>query len=220
MIAVPLIIAVYLFSTAAALYRTDNWAAWTSGSFAGAGKIIGGGVWLGAWVSVAAMLGTASQLSTMICSCSRIPYTLSVQGFLPRWFAALHPRSGVPWFSILFCSALIAILCCLSFQNLVEIDIFLYIFLIIAEFVSFMVLKIREPGLVRPVCIPWGIWGAVLLAIPPGVIIVLSIITGPMALLPVFGLVVLIGLIVYWVRPGTGRRDSGGEREHVVKKEP
>jgi hypothetical protein len=63
----------------------------------------------------------------------------------------------------------------LGFRRLVQIDVMLYGALVLLEFVSLVVLRIREPQLVRPFRIPGGVVVAVLLGAMPVSLLGLSL---------------------------------------------
>ena len=62
---------------------------------------------------------------------------------LPHRLAALHSRYATPWFSILVNSAGLALLIPFSFQDLIEIDMFLYAAALVLEFGALIWLRIK-----------------------------------------------------------------------------
>ena len=80
-------------------------------------------------------------------------------------------RGGVPWVSVLLCSAAWALALRLSFERLISIDLVLYGAALVLEFVALVVLRVREPGLSRPFRIPGGLGVALLTGLGPTVLI-------------------------------------------------
>jgi len=66
----------------------------------------------------------------------RIPYALALQQTLPAAFAKLQPRFGTPWVAIVVNSTVVATLIPFSFQELIELDMFLYALALILEFAA------------------------------------------------------------------------------------
>jgi amino acid transporter len=68
---------------------------------------------------------------------------------LPRAVARRNSR-GVPWVSVLLCGIAWALALSLTFERLITIDLILYGSSLLLEFVALVVLRIKEPDLVRP----------------------------------------------------------------------
>jgi amino acid transporter len=64
----------------------------------------------------------------------------------------------------------------LGFERLVTIDILLYGVSLSLEFMALVVLRIREPELPRPFRVPGGMLGAVMVGIPPMLLLGFSVI--------------------------------------------
>jgi amino acid transporter len=130
---------------------------------------------------------------------------MAQDGFLPRIFTRLNPKTGAPWFSIVFCAACWTACLTLGFERLVEIDVMLYGLALLLEFVALVVLRLREPNLLRPFRVPGGIVGCVLWAIGPLVVLLLagyrgrSEMAGPISTLLLGTLLVIAGVAVYGV---------------------
>jgi hypothetical protein len=63
----------------------------------------------------------------------------------------------------------------LGFERLVELDVMLAGLSIVLEFVALAVLRVREPALPRPFRVPGGLAGAVLVGVPPAVLLAAAI---------------------------------------------
>jgi amino acid transporter len=68
---------------------------------------------------------------------------------LPRVVARRNSR-GVPWVSVLLCGLAWALALKLPFERLISIDLILYGSSLMLEFVALVVLRLREPNLLRP----------------------------------------------------------------------
>jgi amino acid transporter len=197
LVTVPMIAGIYFLSLYASLCSSNGWAAWRSGSFSDVGAHLGG-PWLGAWLTLAIMVGAANQLMAIILSTSRIPFSLAQRGYLPSAFLRTLPRTGVPWVSVVFCSVVIALMCGMSFINLIEIEIYLYGALFVMEYLSLIILRVREPHLPRDIVVPGGMTGAVMIGLPPMAVLVTAVMTGGFKFVPVFLAVLVAGIVLYF----------------------
>jgi amino acid transporter len=80
-------------------------------------------------------------------------------------------EAGVPWVSVVLCSVAWALALGLSFERLISIDLVLYGGALVLEFVALVVLRVKEPELVRPFRIPGGLRGAVAMGVGPTLLI-------------------------------------------------
>ena len=116
---------------------------------------------------------------------------------LPRALAATHPDYDTPWRAILINSAGVALLMPFSFQELIEVDMFLYAAALLLEFAALVWLRIKRPEMARPYRIPYGTFGVIALCIPPTALCLLSIaLSNPATKYVSLGGVAL-GLVVY-----------------------
>jgi len=107
-------------------------------------------------------------------SYTRIPFAMAEDGFLPRAFTRLN-RFGVPWMSVVGCACIWALALSFSFERLISIDLVLYGASLLLEFVALVVLRHREPELVRPFRVPGGMAGAVAAGVGPALLIAFAI---------------------------------------------
>jgi amino acid transporter len=165
---VLLVTAVYLLPVAVGVgVGTDaNWSAWTEGYFPKIAAHIGGG-WLGIWLTIAGLVSAAGLLNALLCTSSRVPFAMAERGMLPQLLRRLHARRGTPWPAILLNSIGMSLLLPFSFQELIELDMFLYAAALILEFAALIWLRISAPELPRPFRIPFGTGGVIALSIPP-----------------------------------------------------
>jgi amino acid transporter len=129
---------------------------WTTGSWVEVGRRLGG-PWLGRVIALGGVLCGLGMFNVLIMSYSRLPMAMARDGMLPRWLRKRDPRSGAPTRVILIGAVLYAACMGLGFRHLVEIDVLLYGAVLTLEFVSLVVLRVREPELVRPFRIRGGV---------------------------------------------------------------
>ncbi len=131
---------------------------------------LAGGNWLGALIAIGGMASALGLYSSVLLSVSRVPEVMAKDGFLPRKIYALHPKYNTPYFSILLCAAVVSLMILWTFQELIIIDVTLYGAGLFLEFITLVVLRVREPLRERPFRIPLGSWLlALLFLIPVGV---------------------------------------------------
>ena len=147
--------------------------AWTDAARA----LLGPGIW-GSALTLAVVLGGMlngfGMFNALVLSYSRVPYAMADEGLLPVALARnlrRTTRAGVPWVSVLLCSAAWALALRFSFERLISIDLVLYGAALLLEFVALVVLRLREPALARPFRVPGGLWGAVGVGVAPAALI-------------------------------------------------
>ena len=86
-------------------------------------------------------------------------------------FFGKRSRYGNPLIGILFSASGVFLLLWLTFQEIVAAKNFLYCFGMILEFIAFVWLQVKHPTAYRPYKIPGGTAGAILLCIPPAILI-------------------------------------------------
>jgi amino acid transporter len=126
-----------------------------------------GGRWLGVAVVAGGMLCGLGMMNALVLSYSRVPMAMAEDGMLPRVLARTDPCTGVPWVSILVCAVAWSLSLGLGFERLVELDVMLAGLSIVLEFAALIFLRVREPGMPRPFRVPGGLLGAVLVGVPP-----------------------------------------------------
>jgi amino acid transporter len=170
LIAAALVAATYILPLAAVAIagipaERFSTGAWTDAATALAGPTLGLAVVIGGAISGFGMF------NALTLSYTRVPYALAKEGLLPAILTQRTPR-GVPWLSVLLCSAAWALALRFTFERLISIDLVLYGAALLLEFVALVVLRVREPDLTRPFRVPGGLPGAVLCGIGPAILIV------------------------------------------------
>jgi amino acid transporter len=132
----------------------------------------------GPWLALAVVIGGTingfGMFNALMLSYTRVPYALAEEGLLPK-FVALKTKAGVPWVSVLLCSVAWALALKLSFERLISIDLVLYGAALLLEFVALVVLRLREPALMRPFKVPGGIRGTIAVGIGPALLILFAL---------------------------------------------
>src|SRR5262249_50378250 len=104
-----------------------------------------------------------------------LPLAMARDGMLPRFFARTNRRNA-PWVAIVVCAAGWALCLGLGFSRLITLDIMLYGASLMLEFVTLVVLRIREPELKREFRVPGGLPGAVLAGMFPLALLLLAMV--------------------------------------------
>jgi len=188
--------AAYLLPVAVGVGVDADSSGWKDGHFPKVAAMIGG-PWLGAWLTVAGLISAAGLLNALLCTSARVPYAMAERGMLPCALAALHEKYATPWRAILFNSIGIAALIPFSFQEIIEVNMFLYATALILEFAAFVWLRIKQPQMPRPYRVPFGLTGAVAISIPPVALCLISIALSNDATRYVSLGGIVAGLIVY-----------------------
>jgi amino acid transporter len=172
--------------------------AWTDAARTLAGPLLAFAVVIGG------MINGVGMFNPLMMSYTRVPFAMAEDGLLPN---ALTRRTklGVPWVSVLLCAAIWALALRFTFERLISIDLVLYGASLLLEFVALVVLRHREPNLVRPFRVPGGMAGAIAVGIGPALLIVFALwaarderVAGLNALL-FSAMVAIAGAVVYVV---------------------
>ena len=89
-------------------------------------------------VVAGAIIATAGLFLSLVLTNSRLPYALALEGQLPRWLAATHPRTGVPWAAVIVSSAVLQRLRARSFKELIVLNVWLYSLTLLLELAAFV----------------------------------------------------------------------------------
>jgi amino acid transporter len=132
------------------------------------------GPWLALCVVVGGMINGGGIFNALVMSYTRVPYALAEEGLLPEVLERKN-RWGVPWVSVALCSVGWALALRLSFERLISIDLVLYGGSLMLEFIALVMLRVKEPELVRPFKVPGGVWGSVGMGVGPGALIAFAL---------------------------------------------
>jgi amino acid transporter len=204
LMAVGIVALSYVLPVAAMWPTGLSASAWDTGFWADVASMLGGPM-LRVALTVGGMMSGFGMFNALVMSYSRLPLAMAQDGMLPQIFAKLHPRSRAPWVAILVLAVCWALCLRLGFERLVTLDILIYGGSLMLEFAALIALRLREPALERPFRVPGGLFGAVLVGLPPGLLLVISIVRGERETLlgmssTTFGAIVMgLGIVAYLV---------------------
>src|SRR5207248_5223121 len=209
--------AVYLTGAPSSLFGEDGSWATVAGALGGR---IAGFEWLRFLIVLGGMMSAFGMFNALVMSYSRVPLAMAHERMLPKLFGKTSKRTNVPWLAILVCAACWALCLGLGFQRLVTLDIMLYGASLILEFITLVVLRIKEPNLKRGFRVPGGLTGAVLTGVFPLLLLLVAVVEsdhetvlGMNGLL--FGaLIIIAGFAIYFV---TGRHRLVQPQPQAVK---
>jgi amino acid transporter len=171
---------------------------------------------VGPWLALCVVLGGTisgfGMFNALMMSYTRVPYALAEEGLLPK-IVTRKTTVGVPWVSVLLCSAAWALALKLTFERLISIDLVLYGASLVLEFVTLVVLRVKEPELPRPFKVPGRLWTAVAVGVGPTLLIGFALWAARserVAGLPALAFaatVAAMGPLVYWLSRAMGRTD-------------
>jgi amino acid transporter len=190
---------------------------WSTGGWADVARAViqqpSLGVVLAVGITIGGMVGAVGTLNAQVMTFSRLPAVLAEDRFLPMILAKRLRVTGAPWVAILACSAVWALSLQFSFTKLILLDVLLTGLSVLLEFASLVALRIREPELVRPYRVPGGLGGAIALGVLPLLLLVLAAIrnyaepVGPMNALEFGGLLIVLGVVAYFLGDQTRKHD-------------
>lgn len=201
LIVTPLVILSYAAPTVAGLASVGGWQGWRSGEFARIGEALGGTA-LGQW----AFLGSVASFTVIFMAYllwwSRLGWTIASDHGLP-FFARLHPRYGTPYRVLLLYALCYSILAALPFEDLLELDVWVfgaYDLLLVASVIA---ARRRATGPATGFRIPGGSRGVWMVALVPAATWVLFLACTAGNRIALFGWDVSIAIV------GTGLLASG-----------
>ena len=166
-------VAVYFTGIPASSFGED-------GSWATIGGLLGGKLfgfeWLRFLIVLGGMMSAFGMFNALVMSYSRLPLAMAREGMLPKAFGKISKRTKAPWVAIIVCASGWALCLGLGFQRLITLDIMLYGFSLMLEFVTLVVLRLREPELKREFRVPGGLPGAILAGVFPLALLLLALV--------------------------------------------
>ncbi|KAA8539090.1 hypothetical protein F0562_025782 [Nyssa sinensis] len=167
---------------------------WTNGYFSDIAKMLGG-VWLSWWIQGAAAMSNMGMFMAEMSSDSFQLLGMAERGMLPEFFAK-RSHYGSPLVGILFSASGVTLLSWMSFQDIVDTENILYCFGMILEFIAFIRLRMKYPAASRPYKIPVGTVGAILMCIPPTIMICVVLAFSSPKVMVVSLIAIIIGLVM------------------------
>ncbi|MGC1485973.1 MAG: APC family permease [Candidatus Acidiferrum sp.] len=194
-------LAVYLMGIPPSAFEAEG--AWATVAGLLGGKILGF-EWLRFLIVIGGMMSAFGMFNALVMSYSRLPLAMARDGMLPKVFAKTSAKTHTPWVAIVACAACWALCLGFKFEKLVTLDIMLYGASLMLEFVTLVVLRIREPELKRAFKVPGGLAGAITCGIFPLLLMSLAMVkSGSETILGMNGLlfgaiIIAGGVVLYW----------------------
>jgi amino acid transporter len=204
--------AVYLAGVPAAAFSGDGAWAQVAGLVGGTWH---GANWLGFLLVLGGMMSAFGMFNALVMSYSRLPLAMAQDGMLPKVFSKTHSKTRAPWVAIVVLATGWALCLGLGFERLVTLDIILYGASLVLEFVTLVVLRVREPELKREFRVPGGLAGAIVVGVFPLLLLGLAVLHGGSETVLgmnglVFGIVIIVaGFVVYLATARLRRRALG-----------
>jgi len=204
--------AVYLAGVPAAAFGGDGAWAQVAGLIGGRWR---GANWLGFLLVLGGMMSAFGMFNALVMSYSRLPLAMAQDGMLPKIFGRTHSKTRAPWVAIVACASCWAMCLGLGFERLVTLDIILYGASLMLEFVTLVVLRIREPELQREFRVPGGLPGTIGVGVFPLLLLSLAVVHGGSETVLginglVFGLLLMLaGFMAYFATAPLRRRNTG-----------
>jgi amino acid transporter len=199
-IVVPLSIATYFLPALTSLAALGNWSEWDSAYLPTASRLIGGG-WLGLVMTMAATLGSVALYNATVLTSTRMPSSMSEDGYLPPIFAAKHPKYGTPWMAILISSGIFALLAFHTLAQLLTVYVWLRILVTVLTVLAAWRLRKVHRDLPRPFRIPGGRLGLAYVVIAPLVMSAVALIGSDKFALQWGPIPVALGILAYFAFP-------------------
>ncbi|HEX8872642.1 MAG TPA: APC family permease [Candidatus Acidoferrum sp.] len=164
-------VAVYIAGVPATAFSEDG--SWASVAGSLGGKVMGF-EWLRFMVTVGGMMSAFGMFNALVMSYSRLPLAMARDGMIPGLFGKVTRKNHTPWVAIVALASCWALCLGLGFKRLVTLDILLYGVALMLEFITLVVLRIREPKLQRAFRVPGGMAGAVTCGLFPLALLILA----------------------------------------------
>jgi len=216
MVSAAMLVAVtYILPLAAVALFGISVANFSTGSWADAAREMGGPLLWGA-VVMGGTINGFGMFNVLMMSYTRLPLAMAQDGMIPQPLAryvTLRNSRGVPYISVLLCALAWALALKLPFERLISIDLILYGASLILEFVALVVLRLREPSLLRPFR-AGNLAVATALGVGPTVLIGYALFAsrdekvGPLSAALFALLVALVGPLLYWLTTWSQKRNQ------------
>lgn len=210
--ATVMVIATYVLVVGACAWAGVNPAGWTTGAWSDAAVHIGG-PWLAYLVVAGGLTCGLGMINALMMSYSRLPMVLAEDGYLPIALSRRNARTGAPTISIITCSLAWSASLLLGFDRLVELDVLIYGCALLLSFLALIILRVKEPLLLRPFRVPGGMFGVSVLGVGPMLLVGLGFYRGQFRgpeeerwLMVLLGTLIALGPVVYFLRRRDGLR--------------
>lgn len=142
-----------------------GWQSWFAGSYVDIGATLGG-TWLAIAVAIGGAISALGTYGALLLSNTRLPFVLARDAWITKRLARESKRHNSPVTAIVVSSAIYAVFTMGSFTDLVMLNVFTINLLLLMNLIALVVLRVREPGLHRPMKIPFGWAGVAAVGIP------------------------------------------------------
>lgn len=154
-----------------------------------------GVAWGSLLVKIGAVLGLATVMLVMLLGQSRVFFSMSRDGLLPKWASAIHPKFRTPWISNIVVGTIVAFLPALlpieKLSKLVNMGTLLAFAIVSA---GVWILRVRQPELHRPFKTPF-VPVVPILGILSALYLMFAL---PLLTWEVVGIWLVIGLVIYF----------------------
>lgn len=199
-----LVIATYFLPVAAVARTGLDPNAWVTGGWVDVGRVFGGALLAGA-IAIAGMIGAIGTFGGLMMSFTRLPAVMAEDGFLPKIFARQSSRTRTPWISVIVCAFFWALCFPLGFEHTLLLDVLIEGLSILLEFWALVALRVREPNLPRPFRVPGGLFGTIVIGLPPMALMVATVVrnsnelVGDTSQLAIGTAIILAGAALYYL---------------------
>jgi APA family basic amino acid/polyamine antiporter len=113
-------------------------------------------LWLRTAVKVAIIAGYTSVMLVLLLGQSRVFFSMSRDGLLPRLFSDVHPRFRTPWRTNLVFMVMVSLLAAFApMEKLGHMTSIGTLFAFVLVCIGVLVMRRTQPGLARPFRTPW-----------------------------------------------------------------
>ena len=198
--AVAAVTLIYIIPISAIAWSGVPSSSWSDGAWVS----LAGGVrpWLAVPVLLTIMVSVVGQVNSLTMSYSRIPLAMAEDGLAPSILRRVS-ANGSPWCALLACGFIWSLALSLSLDRILVLDIVVFGESLILEFVALLVLRYREPELLRPFRIPLRNRALVSMAVVPCALILLAAVmnrhekVGSISAALLAGIVAMCGVAIY-----------------------
>lgn len=163
LIALPVVVLSYLLPSLASVAALGRWDEWGTGvvSYGDVLGIISPALKVG--FVIVAIVASLSFYNANISPGTRVFFTMAADHMAPQFLTKCN-KFGVPIVPIIIMGILDLILCQFSFTALVLIDMTICILVYLVIFVTTIVMRFTKPDMPRPIKIPGGNTGAIIIS--------------------------------------------------------
>jgi amino acid transporter len=191
----------YIVPVMIASMLDNNWDNYEEGYFINIGSNIY--PWLGQWILIAATISAIGSLNVVFSTASRALWRAARYGMVPQRLAGQWKKQEAPIVALtihVFTTIIIGYFG--TFKVVVVLDNFLNCVSLIFELFAFLWLKWKHPEIDRPVEVPGGMIGALIISIPKAALLVVTIGVADPLTWAIAGGLISFSVLLYplWIR--------------------